>query len=81
MNNFQREYKNLDGTIDIWKYDISKNPTGPYEVEVIYPKSFKSPSELLDKENDKLPLTKRKYINPVNGKLVSYQRAKMLNII
>lgn len=75
------EYKNSDGTTDIWKYDPNLNDRGPYEVEIIYPKNYKSPLDLLENSNDNLPLTKRKYINPANGKLVSYQRAKTLNLI
>ena len=74
-------YKNEDGTDMIWKYDLSKSDRGPYEVEVIYPKSFKTQHEIMEEQNNKIPLTQRKYINPANGKFVGYQRAKALNLI
>jgi hypothetical protein len=65
----------------IWEYDLDKVPNGPLSVEIVYPKSYKSIIEEQEKINATLPLTKRKFINPVNGKEVSYQRAKILNII
>ena len=37
--------------------------------------------EKLHDENKKVPLTKRKYLNPANDKLVGYARARALGII
>lgn len=70
-----------DNIKSIWEYDLDKVPNGPMSVEIIYPKSYKSTTEEIEKINATLPLTKRKFINPVNGKEVSYQRAKTLNIV
>ena len=71
---FKREYKNDDGTIDTWNYDLNIRDNGPVSVEITYPKSYKSPQDVLEKQNEKLPLTQRMYLNPINGKMVSYQR-------
>jgi hypothetical protein len=74
---FERIYLDEDGTKQIWKYDITKNATGPYETTIEYPKGTKSFEQI----QELLPKTKRKYINPNNGKIVSYQRAKELGIL
>jgi hypothetical protein len=77
---FIREFKFDDGRSQKWHYDLDKSPNGPIEVELFYPKEwFKD--EIDEVENDKLPKTKRKYLNPANGKLVAYTRAKELGII
>jgi hypothetical protein len=79
---FTREMApDADGVISLWKYDLDKYDKGPIEVELIYPKGFKSPQEKIDDNNNKLPLKYREYINPVNGKIVGYARAKSLGII
>jgi hypothetical protein len=70
-----------DGVIALWKYDLDKTDKGPVEVELIYPKGFKSSQEKIDENNAKLPLKYREYINPSNGKIVGYARAKSLGII
>ena len=70
-----------EGVISLWKYDLDKNDRGPIEVELIYPKNYKSPQEKRDENNAKLPLKYREYINPNNGKKVGYARAKSLGII
>ncbi len=70
-----------DGTIGIWKYDLSKSKNGPYEVEIIYPKGYKHQDEIIIKEQSNLPLTKRMFLNPINGKMVGYFRAKNLGLI
>ena len=80
---FERVFKDPDGVISTWKYDLDKQPNGPIEVNNEYPKDFKpeTEDEKLEKQNKDLPLTKRQWINPANGKLVGYTRAKALNLI
>jgi hypothetical protein len=47
-------------------------------VEEFYPKgSIVDP----DPTDESIPKTKRKYVNPVNNKLVAYSRAKELGLI
>ena len=50
-------------------------------VSIHYPKNYTSDAEDLKLKNKKLPKTKQRFINPKNGKEVSYQRAKELGII
>lgn len=76
---FTREFKNDDGTIDVWKYDLDKFPNGPISTEIVYPKNFEYINAKLD--NSQLPLTQQKWINPANGKEVGYTRAKNLGLI
>lgn len=77
---FIREHKQDDGCSQKWHYDLDKSPNGPIMVEMFYPKGwFKD--EIDETENEKLPKTKRKYLNPANGKMVAYTRAKELGII
>lgn len=73
---FERHYTNEDGSVQIWKYDLKKNPNGPYETTLEYPKGTKTFEQL----QSELPKTKRKYLNPKNGKYVNYLRAKQLGI-
>ena len=74
---FTREFTNFIGIRSVWKYDLDAYPNGPISVENFYPNGFVADVE---KEN-KLPKTQRKYINPANGKEVSYGRAKQLGLI
>lgn len=74
-------YTNSDGTIDTWKFDPLKNTSGAYEVETTYPKGYKHQDEIIIKEQSNLPLTKRMFMNPSNGKIVGYTRAKNLGLI
>jgi hypothetical protein len=74
---FERHYTNEDGSIQIWKFDLKKNPNGPYETILEYPKGTKTFEQL----QSELPKTKRKYLNPKNGKYVNYLRAKQLGIV
>lgn len=78
---FKRNYKNDDGTTEIWNYDLEKFPSGPIEVTIDYPKDYKSSVDELEESQKNLPITKQKFLNPANGKLVGYQRAKSLGII
>ena len=73
------EYDYDDGTKAIWTYDRNITIGGPVSVEIKYPKNFKTPS--FAEEQEKLPKTKRRYINPHNGKEVGYQRAKALGLV
>jgi len=74
---FTREFTNFKGIRSVCKYDYDVYPNGPISVETFYPSGFVSDVE---KEN-KLPKTQRKFINPANGKEVSYGRAKQLGLI
>jgi len=78
---FQREFKNDDGTTEIWKYNLEKFSNGPIETITEYPKGWKSASDIIKAENKDLPLTKQQWFNPANGKMVGYTRAKALNLI
>jgi hypothetical protein len=79
---FTREMKpDSDGVVALWKYDLDITDRGPIEVELIYPKNFKTAQDKMDENNNKLPLKYREYINPNNGKIVGYARAKSLGII
>jgi hypothetical protein len=74
---FERVFKNEDGSIDVWKFDMDKNPNGPYETIISYPKGTKTFEQI----QEVLPKTKRKYLNPENGKEVAYTRAKELGLV
>lgn len=92
LRKFTREYEDADGVKRIWKYDLDKWDRGPLEVEIVYPKDWKSPMDLrkiakkeakkmAKKLDGKVAKSKMKYLNPVNGKMISYGRAKQLGII
>ena len=76
---FNREYK-VGGVRSIWKYNLNIS-LNPIEVENIYPKGYMTEWEKIEEKNKSLPLTKRQFFNEENGKFVSYQRAKSLNLI
>ena len=71
------------GVIMTWHYDTDRTTNGPVKVDISYPKGydFRTFEEKLRDENKKVPLTKRKYLNPANDKLVGYARARALGII
>lgn len=73
---FTRVHQDLDGYKQIWHFDLDKSPNGPMMVEIFYPDGY-----FEDEKEENLPKTKRKYLNPANGKMVAYQRAKELGII
>jgi len=79
---YERTYQDNDGTISIWKYDMSKNANGAYSVETIYPKSFKATTqeEDLERISKNVPFSQRKWLAP-SGKMVGYARAKSLGLI
>lgn len=74
---FTREFKDHAGNRSVWTYDLVKSPNGPISVEIFYPPGFISQVEL----EEKLPKTKRRYINPKTGKEVAYSRAVQLGLI
>ena len=78
---FTREYIDNEGIRTVWKFDLDKFDRGPIEVELFYPKDYMSPLEKLKRANKKTPKSSQKYLNPANGKMVGYQRAKALGII
>jgi hypothetical protein len=78
---FQREFKNDDGTTEIWKYDLDKFSKGPIETIINYPKDWQSPIDIIKGKNKKLPLSKQQFLNPATGKTVAYFRAKQLGLI
>lgn len=74
---FTRRYDSDNGDYSIWTFDLDKNSSGPIKVEMFYKKTPTS----FEEDQEKLPLTKRKFINDENNKIVSYQRAKTLNLV
>ena len=80
MEKFNREYNYHTGKRIVWSYDPKKNLNGPHSVEIFYPKGYDDKTEG-DPTDESIPKTKRKYINPKNGKLVAYTRAKELGLI
>jgi hypothetical protein len=80
LRKFTKEFTFSDGTKSIWKYNLDKYPNGPYEVEQIYPKDYQTVEQKIKKENKKVSKYDQKFINPVNGRLISYYRAKSLGI-
>jgi len=80
---YKRVYHSEDGTKMTWYYDTNRTTNGPVKVDISYPKGydFRTFEEKLRDENKKIPLTKRKYLNPANDKLVGYTRARALGII
>jgi len=69
----------------VWYYDHSKSQNGPIKVEIGYANDktdVETIDELKDTSRDtSIPLTKRMWTNPANGKLVGYTRAKNLGLI
>lgn len=75
---FERVFTEKSGIVQIWKYDLNKFPNGPIDVEFKYPKGYVD--EVMENDEN-LPITKRQWINPANGKLVGYGRAKQLGLL
>jgi len=74
---YTREYKNEDGSTEVWYFDSKISQNGPVSVEIKYSKKYKS----FEEEQEELPITKRKFFNESNGKYVGYTRAKALGIL
>jgi len=85
ITKFERFYNNYDGTTEIWKFDLDKQPNGPVEVNISYDKNIlkelKSKEKKEELDQSKLPKSKRKYIHPKTGKEIGYTRAYNLGII
>lgn len=73
---FIREVQYNDGVVQKSHYNLDKYPTGPFLVEMFYPDDY-----FPEEREENLPKTKRKYLNPKNGKMVSYMRAKELGLV
>lgn len=60
-NKYERIYED-ETSIDVWKYDLSKNPYGPVEVETKYKRNYNHPalpqSKLGTKREKKTPTKK-----------------------
>jgi len=78
---FERNYIDDDGVKSTWKFNLNKNPNGPYEVIIHLPKNYKTPIQIQNEKNKKLPVSKQRFFNAETGKWVSYQRAKALKLI
>lgn len=74
MKKYTRTFVEDDGVVTIWEYDPEKNTNGPYDVIIKYPKDFLT----LEQKSPQLSKTEQKYLNPNNGKYVSYQRYQQL---
>jgi len=70
---YTQEFTDSEGNISTWYFDFDKYVGGLYKVEV-------EEVEIEIKDED-LPLTQRKFLNPANGKMVGYGRAKQLKLI
>lgn len=78
---YKQVFTNSEGVKTIWHWDKTKFPNGPIKVETQFPQGWESETQKVEKQNKKLPKTKRKYFNPSNGKMVGYARAKSLGLI
>ncbi len=74
-------FKSADGVVSTWYYEKDRLDLGPFKVVIDYPKDYTSLEEDLKKKNKKISKTNQRFINPSNGKEVSYQRAKALGLI
>jgi len=72
---FERVYEDFE-VRSVWKYNLNISRNGPISTEHFH--KVEGPVVI---EDDYLPKTQRKYINPQNGKEVGYTRAKNLGII
>ena len=70
---YTQEFVDTEGNKSTFYYDFDRYPGGLYKVEV---------DEVeIEIKNEDLPLTQRKFLNPANGKMVGYGRAKQLKLI
>jgi len=73
---FTRTIHYDDNVIINWTYNLKKFNKGPVCINIEYPIKYST----LEDEQESLPLTQRKYLNPNNGKWIGYQRAKQLGL-
>jgi ribosomal protein S8 len=91
---FIKVYEDED-MIETWTYDLDKH-RGPISVDIKYKAGAEKSIKLRAKEakqekrtarqmkkinNKQLPLSQQQWLNPANGKMVGYTRAKALNLI
>jgi hypothetical protein len=76
-NIFTKDFKNADGTVDRWYFDLNRYPRGAYKTEMDIYNAQKQP----EFKQEDLPKSKRQYLNEATGKLVGYTRARMLGLI
>jgi len=70
---YTQEFVDDEGNKSTFYYNFDKYVGGLYKVEV---------DEVeVEIKNEDLPLTQRKFLNPTNGKMVGYGRAKQLKLI
>ena len=65
---FERVYEDED-TISIWKYDLTKSTTGPFEVEIKYKKGYVHPKPEKKKTLKDLVADEKKVIRKGIGKI------------
>jgi hypothetical protein len=69
----------------IWYYDKARFQNGPVKVEIFDLDETTNPPQIEEpkdtSQDTSIPLTKRYWTNPANGKLVGYARAKGLGLI
>jgi len=69
---FEVEYKDDDGCISIWKYDLKKFPNGPISVETKYPPGYEKALKKrvkeakLEKKKSTIELAKEGKLKPKN---------------
>lgn len=76
-----KTFKELNGVTHTWFFKKDQLNLGPFKVTIDYPKDYSSEEEDRKTSNKKVSKTKQRFINPNNGKEVSYQRAKQLGLI
>jgi hypothetical protein len=76
-----KTFKSIDGVISTWYYEKDRLNLGPFKVEIKYPDNYTSLEEDIKKKNKKVSKTNQRFINPKNGKEISYQRAKTLGLV
>jgi len=74
---FIREITYSDGVKQFWTYDLEKRCNGPVKVEITYPTNYST----FEEEQEQIPVSQRKYLNPNNGKWVAYARACVLGLV
>jgi hypothetical protein len=74
---YTRVFKDAEGMVETWHYNLDKFANGPIKVDITYPTKYES----FEDTNAKLPPTQRKYYNPSTEKYVGYGRAKQLGLI
>jgi hypothetical protein len=89
---FEYRFTHDDGSIGLWKWDLDINPNGPISTEIfddgeeVVSEKRIAKVSLVEKfeepeDNELLPKSKRKYLNPKNGKWVGYTRAYNLGLV